>query len=64
MKRLFRNNYIDVQLFRGIMIGIVYDENKDWVVLLGPVMITIHSYMFKKPRRTKVGGGVEVFQAD
>jgi hypothetical protein len=61
MKRLFRNNYIDVQLVKGIVVGIAMDESKDWVVLLGPLVITIHSYMFKKPRRTKVGKDIVVF---
>ena len=61
MKRLFRNNYIEVQVVKGIVVGIAIDENKDWIVLLGPLVITFYSYMFKKPRRTKVGGGVEVF---
>jgi hypothetical protein len=60
MKRIFRNNYIEVQVVKGIVVGIARDESKDWVVLLGPLVITIYSYMFKKPRRTKVGGGVEV----
>jgi hypothetical protein len=59
MKRIFRNNYIEVQVFKGIVVGIAIDENKDWIVLLGPLVITFYSYMFKKPRRTKVGGGVE-----
>jgi hypothetical protein len=61
MKRLFRNNYIEVQVVKGIVVGIAIDESKDWIVLLGPLVITFYSYMFKKPRRTKVGGGVEVF---
>jgi hypothetical protein len=60
MKRIFRNNYIEVQVFKGILVGIIRDDSKDWNILLGPIMINIHSYMFKKPRRTKVGGGVEI----
>jgi hypothetical protein len=61
MKRLFRNNYIEVQVVKGIVVGIAIDENKDWIVLLGPLVITFYSYMFKKPRRTKVGKDIEVF---
>ena len=61
MKTLIKNNYIQIDAIKAIVVGIARDENKDWIVLLGPIAITIHSYMFKKPRRTKVGGGVEVF---
>jgi hypothetical protein len=61
MKRLFRNNYIQIDAVKGIVVGIAIDESKDWIVLLGPLVITIHSYMFKKPRRTKVGKDIEVF---
>jgi uncharacterized membrane protein len=61
MKTLIKNNYIQIDAFKAVVVGIARDENKDWIVLLGPIAITFYSYMFKKPRRTKVGGGVEVF---
>ncbi len=61
MKQLFRNNYIQIDAVKAIVVGIARDENKDWIVLLGPIVITIHSYMFGRKRRTKVGGGIEVF---
>ena len=61
MKTLFKNNYIQVDAIKAIVVGIGRDENKDWIVLLGPIVITFYSYMFKKPRRTKVSGGVEIF---
>ncbi len=61
MKQLFRNNYIQIDVVKGIVVGIARDESKDWIVLLGPLVITIHSYMFGRKRRTKVGGGIEVF---
>jgi hypothetical protein len=61
MKTLVRNNYIQIDAVKGIVVGIVMDESKDWIVLLGPLVITIHSYMFKKPRRTKVGKDIVVF---
>ena len=61
MKTLLKNNYIQIDAFKAIVVGIARDENKDWIVLLGPIAITFYSYMFKKPRRTKVGGGVEIF---
>jgi len=61
MKTLLKNNYIQIDAFKAVVVGIARDENKDWIVLLGPIAITFYSYMFKKPRRTKVGGGVEVF---
>ena len=61
MKTLIKNNYIQVDAIKAIVVGIGRDESKDWIVLLGPIVITFYSYMFKKPRRTKVGGGVEVF---
>jgi hypothetical protein len=61
MKQLFRNNYIQIDAVKGIVVGIARDESKDWILLLGPLVITIHSYMFGRKRRTKVGGGVEIF---
>jgi hypothetical protein len=61
MKTLVRNNYIQIDAVKGIVVGIAIDESKDWIVLLGPLVITIHSYMFGRKRRIKVGGGVEVF---
>ena len=61
MKTLLKNNYIQIDAVKGIVVGIAMDESKDWIVLLGPLVITIHSYMFKKPRRTKVGKDIVVF---
>jgi len=61
MKTLFKSNYIQVDAIKGIVVGIARDESKDWVILLGPVVVTFYSYMFRKPRRTKASGGVEVF---
>jgi len=55
MKTLFKSNYIQVEAVKGIVVGIARDENKDWVILIGPIVITVYSYMFSKPRRTKVG---------
>jgi hypothetical protein len=60
MKQLFRNNYIQIDVIKGIVLGVGTDSSNDLIVLLGPLVITIHSYMFKKPRRTKVSGGVEI----
>jgi hypothetical protein len=60
MKTLFKSNYIQVDAIKGIVVGIGRDQSKDWILLLGPIVITFYSYMFKKPRRTKASYEVEI----
>ncbi len=60
MKTLLKNNYIQVDAIKAIVVGIGRDESKDWILLLGPIVITFYSYMFKKPRRTKSQYEVEI----
>jgi hypothetical protein len=60
MKTLFKNNYIQVDAIKAIVVGIGKDESKDWIILLGPIVITFYSYMFSKSRRTKSKYEVEI----
>jgi hypothetical protein len=52
MKELFRNNYITVTAFTGIVLGIVYHD-EILSVMVGPLGIDVHMYMFKNRARTK-----------
>jgi hypothetical protein len=52
MKELFRNNYITVTAFTGIVFGIAYHD-EILSVIAGPLGIEVHMYMFKKRVRTK-----------
>ena len=52
MKEIFRNNYITVTAFTGIVLGIVYHD-EILSVMVGPLGIDVHMYMFKKRARTK-----------
>jgi hypothetical protein len=62
MKQLFRNNYIQIDAIKGIVLGVGTDSSNDLIVLLGPIVITIHSYMFKRRRKvTKSKYDIEVF---
>ena len=52
MKELFRNNYITVTAFTGIVFGIAYHD-EILSVVAGPLGIDVHMYMFKKLPRDK-----------
>ena len=52
MKEIFKNNYISLTVFKGIMIGIVYHD-QTLIISVGPMAIDINMYMFKKRARTK-----------
>ena len=52
MKELFRNNYITITAFTGIVFGIAYHD-EILSVVAGPLGIDVHMYMFKKLPRDK-----------
>jgi hypothetical protein len=49
MKELIRNNYITLSVFKGIMVGVAYHD-QILSIVLGPVGIDIHTYMFKSSK--------------
>ena len=51
MKRLFRNNYVEVSLAKAIVLGVVY-ENEVLTILIGCVAIEIKVWMFN-PKKKK-----------
>lgn len=55
MKTLIHNNYLDVRLGKIIALGIGY-ENRELLLIVGPLAIEIKLWMFKRPRRSKVHG--------
>ena len=52
MKTLIHNNYLDVRLGKVIALGIGYD-NQELLIIMGPLLVEIKLWMFKRPRRTK-----------
>jgi hypothetical protein len=50
MKQLFRNNYITITLVKGLLLGVAYDEEQ-FMVVVGPLALELHTYMFKRKRR-------------
>jgi hypothetical protein len=52
MKEIFRNNYISLTVFKGIMVGIAYHD-QTLIISVGPMAIDINMYMFKKRARIK-----------
>ena len=52
MKQLFRNNYMSINLVRGIVLG-VGESDGILAIMVGPLVIDINMYMFKKRARVK-----------
>jgi len=52
MKTLIHNNYLDVRLGKLIALGIGYD-NKELLLIIGPLVLEIKLWMFGRPRRIK-----------
>ena len=53
MKTLIHNNYLDVRLGKLIALGIGYD-NKELLLIIGPLVLEIKLWMFGRPRRSKI----------
>ena len=54
MKTLIHNNYLDVRLGKLIALGIGYD-NKELLLIIGPLVLEIKLWMILPARRTKMG---------
>ena len=52
MKTLIHNNYLDVRLGKVIALGIGYD-NQELMIIMGPILVEVKLWMFKRPRRIK-----------
>jgi len=55
MKTLIHNNYLDVRLGKVIALGVGYD-NQELLIIIGPLLVEVKLWMFKRPRRSKVHG--------
>ena len=52
MKQLLRNNYIELSLVKGILLGLGYD-NEILVIMVGCFALEVKLYMFKPTRKNK-----------
>lgn len=52
MKRLIRNNYLELSLVKAVLVGIGYHD-KELTVVVGPLVLEIKLWMFLPARKTK-----------
>ena len=53
MKTLFRNNWIELQVIKGLVFGIAENDG-ELVVLVGPLTVCIKTWvMFKRKRKKR-----------
>ena len=59
MKLLFRNNYIEVSLIKGLLVG-AGKADDTYAIFLGCLVLEIKPWGFKRKRKSKSRGGVEL----
>lgn len=52
MKTLFRNNWIELQVIKGLVFGIAINDG-ELVVLVGPLTVCVKTWMISRRRRKK-----------
>ena len=52
MKTLFRNNWIELQLIKGLVFGAAVNDD-ELVILVGPLTVCIRMWVITKRKRKK-----------
>ncbi len=52
MKTLFRNNWIELQVIKGLVFGIAINDG-ELVILVGPLTVCVKTWMISRRRRKK-----------
>ncbi len=52
-RRLIHNNYLDLSIVKGILLGVAY-HNEELMIVMGPFALEIKLWMFKpRPKQAK-----------
>ena len=55
MKQLIKNNYLELSIVKAVLLGIGYHD-KELTVFMGPLVLEIKLWMFRRPYKSKVHG--------